>query len=143
MSEGINKVFLAGRLGADPELRHTTGGQAVLKLRMVTNSRIKKRDGEWADQAEWHSVVVWGKRAEGLGKILSKGASVVVEGKLQTRSYESQGQKRYSTEVVADNVVLGSAGGGGSQRQSSTANDDSYGDGNWGTSPPDDDSVPF
>ena len=66
MGEGLNKVMLIGNLGQNPELRYTQSGQAVLSLRMATNERYKNRDGEWQDKTEWHTIVVWGKRAEGL-----------------------------------------------------------------------------
>ena len=118
MAEGLNKVLLIGNLGQNPELRATQGGQSVLTLRVATNERFKNRDGEWQDRAEWHSVVIWGKRAEGLAKVVSKGTQVYVEGRLQTRSYDDkQGQKRYVTEVVARDVILlgrrGTGEGGG------------------------------
>jgi len=118
MAEGLNKVLLIGNLGQNPELRVTQGGQSVLTLRVATNERFKNRDGEWQDRAEWHSVVIWGKRAEGLAKVVSKGTQVYVEGRLQTRSYDDkQGQKRYVTEVVARDVILlgrrGTGEGGG------------------------------
>jgi single-strand DNA-binding protein len=111
---GLNKVMLIGNLGQEPELRFTKGGQAVLSLRMATNERYKNRDGEWQDRTEWHTVVVWGKRAEGLNRVVTKGTQLFIEGRLQTRSWEDkQGQKRYTTEVVAREVILGSKGDGG------------------------------
>ena len=112
MAEGMNKVLLIGNLGQDPELRYTQGGQAVLNLRLATNESFMNRDNERQERTEWHTVIVWGKRGEALNKILSKGKQLCVEGRLQTRSWEDkQGQKRYSTEVVATNVIL--LGGGG------------------------------
>lgn len=107
MAEGLNKVMLLGNLGAEPELRQTQNGGAVLKLRLATGERYKDRDGEWKERTEWHNVVVWGKRAEALGRILRKGSSLLVEGSLRTSSYEAQdGSKRYSTEINARNVLL-------------------------------------
>lgn len=142
MSEGLNKVMLLGNLGADGELRMTTGGTALLKLRLVTNENIKGRDGQYKETSEWHSVTVWGKRAEALAKILNKGARIMVEGKLQTRSYESaDGSKRYSTEVVADKVLLAGSTGGGA-RQSRTEDEPSDYQ-SFGGAPPDDSDVPF
>ena len=106
MAEGLNRVMLLGNLGADPELRVTPGGQAVLKLRLATNETYLDRNNVRQERTEWHRVTIWGRRAEALGKILQKGDLLFVEGRLQTSSYEKNGEKRYSTEVVANNVVL-------------------------------------
>lgn len=119
MAEGLNRVMLLGNLGADPELRMTQGGQAVLKLRLATSESYLDRNRVRQERTEWHSVVVWGKRAEALGKILSKGSRIFVEGGLRTSSYDDrEGHKRYKTEVVANNIILsgGSRGGGGGAR---------------------------
>jgi single-strand DNA-binding protein len=112
MAEGLNRVMLLGNLGADPELRVTPGGQAVLKLRLATNESYLDRNNVRQERTEWHRVTVWGRRAEALGKILQKGDSLLVEGRLQTSSYEKNGEKRYSTEVVANNIVLPGGGRG-------------------------------
>jgi single-strand DNA-binding protein len=112
MAEGLNRVMLLGNLGADPELRVTQGGQAVLKLRIATNESYVDRNNVRQERTEWHRVTVWGKRAEGLGKILAKGDAIFVEGRLQTSSYEKNGEKRYSTEVIANNILLTGGGRG-------------------------------
>ncbi len=112
MAEGLNRVMLLGNLGADPELRVTPGGQAVLKLRLATNETYLDRNNVRQERTEWHRVTVWGRRAEALGKILTKGDLLFVEGRLQTSSYEKNGEKRYSTEVVANNIVLPGSGRG-------------------------------
>lgn len=112
MAEGLNRVMLLGNLGADPELRVTPGGQAVLKLRLATNESYVDRNNVRQERTEWHRVTIWGRRAEALGKILQKGDLLFVEGRLQTSSYEKNGEKRYSTEVVANNVVLPGTGRG-------------------------------
>ena len=107
MASGLNRVYLMGNLGQNPELRTTQGGQSVLSMRMATNERYKNNDGEWVDRAEWHSIVVWGKRAEALSKILSKGSPLLIEGRLQTRKWEDKdGNTRYTTEIVAREVLL-------------------------------------
>ncbi len=119
MAEGLNRVMLLGNLGADPELRYTQGGQAVLNLRLATTESYLDRDRVRKDRTDWHNIVVWGKRGEGLSKILSKGSSIFVEGSLRTSSFEGRdGVKRYKTEVNARNVLLtgggrGRGGGGG------------------------------
>jgi single-strand DNA-binding protein len=112
MAEGLNRVMLLGNLGADPDLRVTPGGQAVLKLRLATNETYLDRNNVRQERTEWHRVTVWGRRAEALGKILQKGDMLFVEGRLQTSSYEKNGEKRYSTEVVANNIVLPGSGRG-------------------------------
>jgi single-strand DNA-binding protein len=112
MAEGLNRVMLLGNLGADPELRVTPGGQAILKLRLATNETYLDRNNVRQERTEWHRVTVWGRRAEGLGKILHKGDVLFVEGRLQTSSYEKNGEKKYSTEVVASNIVLPGGGRG-------------------------------
>jgi single-strand DNA-binding protein len=115
MAEGLNRVMLLGNLGADPELRVTPGGQAILKLRLATNETYLDKNNVRQERTEWHRVTVWGRRAEGLGKILKKGDTLFIEGRLQTSSYEKNGEKRYSTEVVANNVVLPGSGRGRSE----------------------------
>ena len=105
-----NIVILHGNLGADPELRVSASGMGILKLRVATNERVKKGE-EWVDHSEWHSVTVFGKRCEGLAKILHKGSKVMVTGKLRTTSYEKDGIKKYSTEILADDVELGGSKG--------------------------------
>lgn len=107
MATGLNRAYLLGNLGQNPELRQTNSGQSVLSLRMATNERYKNNDGEWVDRAEWHTVVVWGKRAEALAKILAKGSPIMVEGRIQTRKWEDkEGKDRYTTEIVAREIFL-------------------------------------
>ncbi len=116
MAEGLNRVMLLGNLGADPELRYTQGGQAVLNLRLATTETYFDRERAKKERTDWHNVVVWGKRGEGLSKILSKGSSIFVEGSLRTSSYEGRdGIKRYRTEVNARNILLTGGGRGGSR----------------------------
>jgi single-strand DNA-binding protein len=111
VSDDINKVFLSGNLGADPELRYTQGGQAVLNLRLATTSSYFDKDKVRRERTEWTGIVVWGKRGEALSKILNKGTSITVEGRLQTSTYDDrEGNKRHKVEIVADNIVLGGKG---------------------------------
>lgn len=125
MSDGYNRVMLLGALGADPELRMTQGGQAVLNMRLATNeSYFDKKKNERQERTDWHSVVVWGARAEALAKILTKGSSIFVEGSLRTSSYEKDGEKRYRTEVNATNIILA-----GSRPQGSGSTSRGYGGG--------------
>jgi single-strand DNA-binding protein len=115
MAEGLNRVMLLGNLGADPELRMTSGGQAVLKLRLATTENYMDKNRQRQERTEWHNVVIWGKRAEALSKILAKGSRIFVEGGLRTSSYDDrEGNKKYRTEIVCSNILLqGRAGGGG------------------------------
>jgi single-strand DNA-binding protein len=113
MAEGLNKVMLLGNLGADPELRVTQGGQSILKLRIATTETYLDRNNTRQERTEWHSVTMWGKRGEALSKFLTKGERIFVEGSLRTSSYEKDGDKRYRTEIIANNVILGGRGKGG------------------------------
>ena len=106
----VNKVILVGRLGQDPELRYTPSGTAVCNLSLATSEFYQDRNGERQERTEWHRIVVWGKIGESCSKFLKKGRQVYLEGRLQTRSWEDKtGQKRYTTEINANNVqFLGS-----------------------------------
>lgn len=100
----MNKVFIMGRLGADPEMRYTPNQTAVATLRVATTESWN-RDGQRQEQTEWHRIIVWGRQAENCSKYLAKGRQVLVEGRLQTRAWDDKsGQKRYTTEIVASNV---------------------------------------
>ncbi|WP_158998706.1 single-stranded DNA-binding protein [Pigmentibacter ruber] len=101
---GVNKVILVGRLGQEPDMRSTTSGQQVCTLSIATSETWTK-DGNKEERTEWHRVVLWGRQAELAHKYLKKGRLVYIEGKLQTRSWQDQqGQKRYTTEIVANNM---------------------------------------
>lgn len=157
MADGLNRVMLLGNLGADPELKMTGSGQAVLKMRLATTESYLDRNKVRQEKTEWHNVVLWGKRAEALGKFLTKGSRLFVEGGLRTSSYDDrEGNKRYKTEIVATNVILagrgagggGAAGGGGGGGRSEQAAEpgDSYDDGGYGGAgggAADDDDIPF
>lgn len=127
----VNKVILIGNLGADPELRYTSGGTPVADLRLATSRKWTDKSGQQQEDTQWHRVVVWGKQGETCKEYLSKGRQVYVEGRLQTRQWEDRdGNKRWTTEVVAENVrFLGGGGRGG-------------GGGFDGPPPPDDRDAP-
>ena len=103
----VNKVILIGRLGQDPELKHTPSGAACLTLSVATNTSYKGQDGNNVEQTEWNRVVAWRKLAEIIAQYAKKGSRLYVEGKLTTRSWDDKnGEKRYTTEVVAENIQL-------------------------------------
>jgi single-strand DNA-binding protein len=107
MSDGLNRATLLGNLGEDPEFRMTQNNRPVLKFRIATTESYKTESGEWKPVTHWHRVVLWGKRAEGLSKYLSKGSKVYVEGRIETRSYDDKdGVKRSVTEISATNIIL-------------------------------------
>lgn len=113
---GINKVILIGNLGKDPEVRYTPSGVTVATFSVATTDEWKdKETGEKQERTEWHRVVAWRRLGEICGEYLRKGSPVYVEGKLQTRAWEDRdGNKRYTTEIVAQNMqMLGSANKGG------------------------------
>ena len=109
---GVNKAIIVGNLGSDPELRHTQGGTPVANFRVATNEVYKSRDGERTERTEWHRVVAFGRLAEICGQYLKKGKQVYLEGRIQTRDWDDkEGNKRYTTEIVATQMVmLGRAG---------------------------------
>ena len=120
MARGINKVILVGNLGRDAELRYTPGGAAVATLNLATTETWNDKEGQRQEKTEWHRVILWGKQAETLNQYLQKGKQIYIEGRLQTRQWDDKdGNKRYTTEVRGDRVVLlsGGGGGGGGQRQ--------------------------
>lgn len=118
----VNRVILVGNLGKDVELRHTSGGTAVATLSMATTDVWNDKSGQRQEKTEWHRVVLWGKTAETLAEYLLKGRQIYVEGRLQTRQWDDRdGNKRYTTEVRSDRVVLlGGRGGGGTSPHSDT-----------------------
>jgi single-strand DNA-binding protein len=110
----VNKVILVGNLGRDAELRYTPGGAPVATLNLATTEVWNDKAGQRQEKTEWHRVILWGKSAESLSEYLVKGKQIYVEGKLQTRQWDDKdGNKRYTTEVRGDRIVLLSGGGGG------------------------------
>jgi single-strand DNA-binding protein len=151
MARGVNKVILIGNLGRDPEVRYTQSGTAVSNFSLATTERQKK-EGEWVDHTEWHNIVVFGKVAENCSNYLSKGSSVYIEGRIQTRKWtDKEGGERQTTEIVAQNVQFlsgsskgGGAGAGGRPRDAgarSAEPADDFPDAGGGFDPNDD--VPF
>src|SRR5258708_2273938 len=100
----VNKVILVGRLGRDPEVKHLSGGKSVANFSIATDETYKDRNGERQKKTEWHNIVAWGATAESVEKYLRKGSLVYVEGALNTRKWEKDGQTRSTTEVNASNI---------------------------------------
>ena len=120
MARGVNKVILIGNLGADPETKSMPSGMQVANIRLATSESFKdKQTNEWQERTEWHNVAMFGRLAEIAGEYLRKGSKVYIEGKLRTRKWQDkQGNDRYSTEVIANEMQMldgrgGGAGGGG------------------------------
>ena len=142
---GINKVIIVGNLGQDPEIKYTAGGAAVTTLSIATSDSWKDKDsGMDQERTEWHRVVLWRRLAEVAGEYLKKGSKVYIEGQLQTRKWEQEGQTRYTTEIIArDMQFLDSRGSSNtpSTQKSSEMNDQSAAD--VPDSAIDDDDIPF
>ena len=113
----VNKVILVGNLGADAEQRATAQGTTVVSFRMATTERYRDRDGQMRDDTEWHRVTLFGRVGEAIAQYLVKGKQIYLEGKLRTRQWDDKdGNKRYTTEVIGDRVVLLGGGSGGGSR---------------------------
>lgn len=118
----VNKVILVGNLGRDAELRYTPGGAPVATLNLATTEVWNDKSGQRQEKTEWHRVVLWGRTAESLNEYLVKGKQIYVEGRLQTRQWEDkEGQKRYTTEIRGDRVVLLGSGRAAGSRSESAA----------------------
>jgi single-strand DNA-binding protein len=122
----VNKVILVGRLGADPEKAVTGSGKNVTKFNLATGETWKDKNGQKQERTEWHRIVVWGPQADSCASYLSKGRQVYIEGRIQTRQWDDkEGNKRYTTEVVAQNVqFLGSKNDGGARTTTDFASAD-------------------
>ena len=135
----INKAILIGNLGADPEVRYTPSGTKVTNFRIATSDNRKDKDGNWQKHTEWHQIVTFGKLADICGEYLSKGKQVYVEGRIQTRSWEDRdGQKRYSTEIVASDMKMLGGRGAADNKAEGPA-----GGGAGSSGPAPDDDIPF
>jgi single-strand DNA-binding protein len=144
----VNKVILVGNLGKDAEVRVTPGGQSVASFSIATTENWTSKEGEKKEQTEWHRIVLWGKTADTLQPYLVKGKQIYLEGRLQTRQWEKEGQKHYTTEVKADKIVLLGGGGGaggsrGGDRQVERGGDSGYQDPMRDPAPVTDDDIPF
>jgi single-strand DNA-binding protein len=147
----VNKVILVGNLGRDAELRYTPGGAAVATLNMATTEVWNDKAGQRQEKTEWHRVVLWGKSAESLSEYLTKGKQIYIEGRLQTRQWDDKdGNKRYTTEIRADRVVLlgGGSGGRGGGGGVARGGDETMGAGGHAPAPESsepltDDDIPF
>ena len=122
---GVNKAILIGNLGRDPELRYTQSGQAVVNFSIATSENWTDKNGERQERTEWHRIVAWGKTGELCAQYLSKGRTVYIEGRIQTREWEDrEGQKRTTTEINAQTVTFlggrGGTGGGGGGSEGTT-----------------------
>jgi single-strand DNA-binding protein len=131
MASSVNKAIIVGNLGRDPEVRYTSGGQAVANFSVATSEQwADKQSGEKKEKTEWHRIVVWGKVAELCGQYLAKGRKVYIEGRLQSREWTNkEGQKMTSTEIVANQVVFlgGKDGGEGKGGRAATGSGDEFG----------------
>ena len=151
----VNKVILVGNLGRDAELRYTPGGAALATINMATTEVWNDKAGQRQEKTEWHRVVLWGKSAESLTEYLTKGKQIYVEGRLQTRQWDDKdGNKRYTTEIRGDRIVLlggggGGRSGGGMSRGGGGTSEETVGGHGGGAPAPDgpepitDDDIPF
>jgi single-strand DNA-binding protein len=138
----VNKVILVGNLGRDAEVKVTASGQSVASFSIATTETWTK-DGEKKEKTEWHRIVLWGRQADTLQPYLTKGKQIYVEGRLETRNWEKDGQKHYTTEVKADRIVLLGGGRGGERGDRGDRGDSGYADPLANAAPITDDDIPF
>jgi single-strand DNA-binding protein len=158
MAKGVNKVFLLGNVGKDPEIRSTAGGMTVASFSLATADRAKDAQGNWADKTEWHNIVCFQRTAEVVRDYVKKGSQILVEGKIQTRSWDDKtsGEKKYKTEILCNELTLlggkssGEGGGSGSYSKASSSSSSSSYDQRTPATAPDygdngitDDDIPF
>ena len=138
----LNKVMLIGNLGKDPEVRYTPSGAAVASFNLATSERFKNKSGDWEERTEWHRVTLWSKLAEIAGEYLSKGKTVYIEGRLQTRKWQdNSGNERYTTEIVGEKMQMLSPKG--ERRGGDTTSEPAHGGGGYEEPPFQDDDIPF
>ncbi len=155
MAKGVNKVFLLGNVGKDPEIRSTAGGMTVASFSLATADRAKDAQGNWADKTEWHNIVCFQRTAEVVRDYVKKGSQILVEGKIQTRSWDDKasGEKKYKTEILCNELTLlgGKSGGdqgnsGSYSKASSSSSASSYAPAttpDYGDNGITDDDIPF
>ena len=153
MAKGVNKVFLLGNVGKDPEFRTTPGGMNVASFSLTTADRAKDTEGNWTDRTEWHNLVAFQRTAEIVRDYVKKGSQIFVEGKIQTRSWEDKETKvkKYRTEILVNELSLlggrggegGSSSGGGYSRSSSSSNSAAAPANDYADQQITDDDIPF
>jgi single-strand DNA-binding protein len=153
--KSVNKVILIGNLGKDPEVKYTQGGMPVAKFSIATNERFKDKEGQWQDRTEWHNIVAFQRLAEIVGEYLKKGGKCFIEGSLRTSSWDDKetGQKKYKTEIIANDLVLLSGRGEGAGDDGGRSRGAAAGGGNnfdqrtpepaGASSPISDEDIPF
>ncbi|MFA6269973.1 MAG: single-stranded DNA-binding protein [Candidatus Paceibacterota bacterium] len=134
----MNRVILIGNLGGDPEVRYTAGGTAVGKFSLATSRKFTGKDGQKQEKTEWHRIVAWAKLAEICGQYLTKGKKVMIEGRIEYGSYEKDGVKHYTTDIVAENMEM--LGGNGQGNGNQSREEDPFGPPPGGVG---DDDIPF
>lgn len=140
----LNKVMLIGNLGKDPEVRFTASGQAVASFSLATSEKFKGKSGEMEERTEWHNITLWGKLAEIAGEYLSKGKTVYIEGRLQTRKWQDKnGNDRYTTDIVGDKMQMLSAKGERSGGGDTSSAPKAGGGSSYEEPPFQDDDIPF
>lgn len=141
----LNKVMLIGNLGKDPELRHTTSGMAVATFSVATSERVRnKQTNEWEKKTDWHNVVLWDKLATLAEQYLTKGSTVYIEGRLQTRKWQDRdGNARYTTEIVGNTLEFLSAKGEGARNGGADSSYESSGSSSYEEPPIMEDDIPF
>jgi single-strand DNA-binding protein len=137
----VNKVIIVGNVGKDPEIRHLDGGVTVASFTMATSEKWKDKNGNQQESTEWHNMVVWGKLAEIVEKYIKKGSKLYVEGKIQTRSWEKEGVKKYVTEIKVNELTMLDSKGGNNNQSQPAAAQPTYSGGMGSQEEPDD--LPF
>ena len=134
----LNKVLLIGNMGKDPEVRYTASGTAVASFSLATSEKFKNKGGEWEERTEWHNIILWGRLAEIAGEYLTKGKTVFIEGRLQTRKWQDRdGKDRFTTEIVGEKMqMLSRKEGNGRTEEAAPSHEEP-------APPPNDDDVPF
>ncbi len=140
----VNKAIIVGNLGRDAEVRYTPGGTAVANISVATTETWNDKSGQRQEKTEWHRVAIWGKTAEAIGEYLTKGRQVYVEGRIETRQWDDKdGQKRYTTEIRSDRVVLLGGRGDGPDHAASTPKPSTGGGPASGPPELTEDDIPF